>query len=68
LLAAGLLPVTGVLAGFVVAGAALFTGWVCPAFGLAALCEDEGENFSLIFWIKDVCADALPTSVIANST
>ena len=49
LLAAGLLPVTTVLADLVVAAAAPFTGWACPAFGLAVLCEDEGENFSLIF-------------------
>src|SRR5579884_1766172 len=53
LLAAGLLA-GELAAAFVVTGAALFAGCDCPAVGLAVFCEEDGENFSLIFCKKEV--------------
>jgi hypothetical protein len=64
LLAAGL-ATAAELAAF--AGAMFLAGCDWPAFGLAVLGEGEEENFSLIFWKMDVCAEALPTSVTAIS-
>jgi hypothetical protein len=68
LLAAGLFTGALVPADFDVAGVALLPACDCPTAGLAAFCEDEGENLSLIFCRKDDCADALPTSVMAIKT
>jgi len=67
LLAAGLATGAELPADFAGAGAAVLAGCDWPALGLAVFGEGEEENFSLIFWKKDVCAEALPTSVTAIS-
>jgi hypothetical protein len=61
LFAAALVPgLTGVAAG------AAFTVCGCAGFGFAVGLGVD-ENLSLIFWINELCADAVPTSMIANS-